>query len=123
MLNVLRLPVILALTFTMNITIAGTCAPDKLDGSGKLDLTQLPGRVTYIDFWASWCGPCRQSFPFMNGLKKEFDDKAVTVVAISVDKDPKDLAVFLKVYPADFIVARDTDGKCATEMAVKGMPT
>jgi cytochrome c biogenesis protein CcmG/thiol:disulfide interchange protein DsbE len=99
------------------------CALDKLDGSGKLDLSKQPGKLVYVDFWASWCGPCKQSFPFMNKLKKQFEAKGVTVVAISVDKDPRDAVEFLKDHPADFTVVSDPASKCAKAAAVKGMPT
>lgn len=99
------------------------CAPEKLDGSGALDLSKLPGRYVYVDFWASWCGPCKESFPFMNKLKKQFEAKGVTVLAITVDKQLGDAREFLKTNPADFMVAADNAGKCSKDLLVKGMPS
>lgn len=99
------------------------CAPDRLDGGGKLDLSRLPGRIVYVDFWASWCTPCKQSFPFMNDVVQRFEAKGVTVLAVSVDSDPALARDFLKEHPARFQVALDSAGQCAKAMGVKGMPT
>ena len=99
------------------------CAPEKLTGLGTVDLAQFRGRIVYVDYWASWCASCKQSFPFMNDLKKQFESKGVTVVAISTDKDSKEALEFLNDNKADFIVARDTDSKCRKEFGVKTMPS
>jgi cytochrome c biogenesis protein CcmG/thiol:disulfide interchange protein DsbE len=117
------LTVLLALAMGANIATAATCRLDKIDGSGKLDLSQFHGQYVYVDFWASWCGPCKQSFPFMNIMKKQFESKGLTVVGVSVDKDVNDAREFLKEHPAQFVVAKDIEGKCAKEMVVKGMPS
>ena len=99
------------------------CRLEKLDGSGIVDPLKIPGRFLYLDFWASWCGPCRQSFPFMNTLQAQYAARGVTVVAISVDKDPNEASAFLEAHPANFIVVRDVDDRCAKAMRVKGMPS
>lgn len=119
----LVLPLLLSCAMTANTAQAASCTLDKLDGSGKVELSQFKGKYVYLDFWASWCGPCKQSFPFMNSIKKQFEAKGITVLAVTVDKEAKDATEFLKDNPANFLVARDSDGKCAKEMAVKGMPT
>ncbi|QIZ76722.1 TlpA family protein disulfide reductase [Ferrimonas lipolytica] len=77
----------------------------------------------YVDFWASWCGPCRYSFPFMNRLKAELGDKGLTVIAVNVDVDPADAKPFLVEHPADFTIHYDPDGDIATAFAVRGMPS
>jgi thiol-disulfide isomerase/thioredoxin len=122
-----RWPLALAMVCALGTSHAAEslqdCRLDKIDGSGKVDLGQHTGKLVYVDFWASWCGPCKQSFPFMNKLKKQFEAKGVSVVAISVDKDVKDAVEFLKDHPADFTVATDPSSKCAKAAAVKGMPS
>lgn len=116
---------VLALTTALgNVAFAKpSCVLEKLDGSGKIDLSQLNGRNVYLDFWASWCGPCKQSFPFMNGLKKQFEAKGVTIVAVSVDKEIKEAQSFAKENGAEFLTVSDKDGACAKELALKGMPS
>ncbi len=99
------------------------CVAERLDGTGKLDWSAYAGRHVYLDFWASWCEPCKKSFPFMNDLKKQFEAKGIVVVAISVDKDATEAREFLRANPAAFQVALDSTGQCAKEMQVKGMPS
>lgn len=123
MVNPKRLLTSLALACAQQLGSAQGCLPDKLDGSGKLDLALYAGRYVYVDFWASWCVPCKQSFPFMNELKKQFEAKGVTVLAITVDRDLGQAREFLKDNPAAFQVAADSAGLCAKAMAVKGMPS
>ncbi|WP_028108326.1 TlpA family protein disulfide reductase [Ferrimonas futtsuensis] len=77
----------------------------------------------YVDFWASWCGPCRRSFPFMNQLLKDFGPKGVTVVAINLDVDKADAAKFLEQFPADFPIVYDPEFSLADAYGVGGMPS
>ena len=98
------------------------CLPQKLDAVGKINLSDYKGKVVYLDFWASWCGPCRASFPFMNELQKEFANDVV-IVGVSVDSEVKDAKSFLADTPAAFQLAIDTQGVCPQEFGVKGMPS
>ncbi len=119
------MPFLLALALSANIApaFAANCSLDKFDGPGKLELSQFRGRVVYVDFWASWCGPCKQSFPFMNDIKKKYEAKGITVVAISTDEKKADATEFLKDQSPKFIVAHDADGSCAKTLGVKSMPS
>jgi len=101
---------------------AKKCLPQKIDGSGPIDFRAYKGKVVYLDYWASWCGPCRASFPFMSELQKEFANDVV-IVGVSVDTDKKDAAGFLKETNPNFLIGIDTDGVCPQEFAVKGMPS
>jgi cytochrome c biogenesis protein CcmG/thiol:disulfide interchange protein DsbE len=92
-----------------------------LDGVVSLD--SLRGKVVYVDFWASWCGPCRQSFPWMKSLHERYAGKGLVIVAINLDKDRGAAAGVLEKYPAPFVVAFDPSGKTAKAIKVWGMPT
>ncbi len=84
---------------------------------------QFRGQVLYIDFWASWCGPCLLSFPFMNDLQHSYAGKGLHVLAINMDEKPADASRFLDQHPATFDVASGPNGKCAKDLGVATMPT
>ncbi len=90
---------------------------------GSVSLQSMRGQVVYLDFWASWCKPCRKSFPWMNALQAKYRDKGLQIIAVNVDSDPEQVKRFLEKYPADFVVAYDPDGKVASQYQVKGMPS
>ena len=89
---------------------------------GDVALASFRGKAVLVDFWASWCGPCRQSFPWMNGLEKRYGDK-LAIVAVNLDKDREFANTFLAEIPASFTVAFDPSGKTAESYDVKAMPT
>lgn len=101
----------------------GETAPDlsqfKFDGS----LPDLKGRVVLIDFWASWCAPCKKSFPVMKELHDKFNERGLTIVAISVDEKKSDMDSFLKKNPAPFTIVRDANGKAPEAFGADKMPT
>lgn len=86
-------------------------------------LESLRGQVVYVDFWASWCGPCKRSFPWMNELVQRYGDKGLAVVAVNVDKKHADAERFLAQTPARFTVVYDAAGASPAAWAVKGMPS
>ena len=88
-----------------------------------ISLEKLRGRVVYVDFWASWCGPCRRSFPWMNEMQQRYGDRDVTIVAINVDKRREDADRFLRQYPAKFAVVYDAAGVTPGAYDVKAMPS
>ena len=94
------------------------------DAHGEtLALDSLHGRVVYVDFWASWCGPCRRSFPWMNELQRRYGARGLAIVAINVDKSPADAARFLERNPAQFAIAYDQAGATPLAYGVQGMPS
>ena len=94
------------------------------DGTGKtVSLASLRGRVVYVDFWASWCTPCRRSFPWMNAMQARHGGEGLTVVGVNVDKRPADAARFLGDVPATFTVVYDPGGATPSAYGVKGMPS
>lgn len=104
---------------------AGSAAPlFKLPGlAGDVDLAALAGQLVYVDFWASWCGPCRLSFPYMNELHTRHKGQGLQVVAINVDARRSDADRFLAANPAQFTIAFDARGDTPKRWEVKTMPT
>ena len=90
---------------------------------GRLKLAELGGKLVLLDFWASWCIPCRQSFPWLGQMQSRYGDKGLQVVAINVDEKRDDALAFLKRYPAAFPVVYDGAGNSARAYAVKAMPS
>lgn len=90
---------------------------------GKLDSASLKGKLVYVDFWASWCVPCKQSFPWMNEMQAKYGDRGLHVLAINVDAKAADAEKFLTQVPAKFQVAFDASGETPKQFAVKSMPT
>lgn len=88
-----------------------------------LDLSQYQGKVVYLDFWASWCKPCRHSFPWMNGMQQKYSAAGLVIIGVNLDEQRADAARFLKDTPADFPIVYDPEGKLAEQYAIMGMPT
>jgi thiol-disulfide isomerase/thioredoxin len=98
---------------------AGKPLPDL----GLAEVQKTKGQYIYIDYWASWCGPCRQSFPWMNALQAKLGPKGLKVVAVNVDAKRADADKFLTHTPAQFTIAFDPQGESAKKLAIKTMPT
>ncbi|HEY1328901.1 MAG TPA: TlpA disulfide reductase family protein [Casimicrobiaceae bacterium] len=88
-----------------------------------VSLERLRGQVVYVDFWASWCGPCKRSFPWMNELVAKYGKDGFTVVAVNVDKKAEDAQRFLAATPARFTVVYDAAATTPAAYQVKGMPS
>ena len=86
------------------------------------DLAAYQGKVVYVDFWASWCTPCRASFPFMADLANRYGDD-LAIVAINVDESRSDADAFLESFETPFDIVYDPDGELAKAFKVPGMPT
>jgi thiol-disulfide isomerase/thioredoxin len=86
-------------------------------------LDDLKGQVVYVDFWASWCAPCRESFPWMNAMQAKYGEQGFKVVAINLDTERKLAQRFLSEVPAKFAVAFDVAAQSPKLYKVKGMPS
>ena len=104
---------------------AGATVPDiELPGlASAAKLSEIKGKLVYVDFWASWCGPCKQSFPWMNEMQRKYGERGLRIVAINVDAKRADADRFLAANAADFLLAFDGKGESAKRLAVKAMPT
>ena len=98
-----------------NIALQGTPVAQQL--------ADLRGRYVYVDFWASWCGPCKLSFPWMGTLQARYKPSELTVLTINLDKQQRDADRFLQQNPAAFAVAFDPAGESAKRFALKTMPS
>jgi thiol-disulfide isomerase/thioredoxin len=104
---------------------SGQPAPEfKVAGpKGALGSADLKGKVTYVDFWASWCGPCKQSFPWLNEMQAKYGAKGFQVIGINLDKKREDADKFLAETPASFTIAFDAAGDSPRRFEIKGMPS
>lgn len=89
---------------------------------GKLP-DNLKGKVVMIDFWASWCEPCKASFPAMDDLQKRFADQGLVVIAVNVDENKSDMDDFLKKHAATFTIVRDPSQKLVDKANISTMPS
>ncbi len=99
------------------------CEVPTLAGDARVDPAALTGKVVYLDFWASWCGPCAQSFPILDKLHLDLKDQGLEIVAINLDEEVEDAEGFLAKYPVHFTIGMDPDSTCARLYQVSGMPT
>lgn len=102
------------------IFICGFAIPSH---AAPLELKEWRGQVVYLDFWASWCAPCRQSFPWMQLIQTTYGSRGLTVVAINVDRSRADADKFLARFNPDFEIRFDPQGALAQQFNVSGMPT
>ncbi len=86
-------------------------------------LANHKGEVVYIDFWASWCGPCVRSFPWMNNIQARYKEKGFTIISVNLDAKQHLAEKFLLKNPASFDVIYDPKGKIAKHFEIQGMPS
>ncbi len=86
-------------------------------------LSGYQGKVVYLDFWASWCVPCRETFPFMNQLQEKYGKDGLEIIAVNIDTKRPDADKFLAQYPPGFTVLFDPKRAVAKTYELKGLPT
>jgi thiol-disulfide isomerase/thioredoxin len=110
-------------------TFAGSIKPGEAfpDLAGFKLEGKLPevtrGKVVLVDFWASWCEPCKQSFPVMEELHKRYAERGLVIIAVNVDENRPDMEAFLKKNAATFVVLRDASQKLVEKAGIATMPS
>ena len=125
--KILFIFIVVTFAFVANATEVGQPAPPftlpALKTDSPTQLKQFTGKVIYLDFWASWCAPCKTSFPLLNKLHQKLKAQDFEVVAINLDEDKTLGEKFLQEIPVDFTVLRDVKGEWADQYVVESMPT
>jgi cytochrome c biogenesis protein CcmG/thiol:disulfide interchange protein DsbE len=94
-----------------------------LSVAGDLNLEKHVGKVVVLDFWASWCVPCRRSFPWMNAMQDKYAQDGLVIIAVNVDREVENAAAFLAEYPANFEIVYDPDAVLAKAYDIQVMPS
>lgn len=120
----LRLLIATTLCFSAG-TFAASAAPDfSLPGRGgqTVTLSAFRGDVVMINFWASWCKPCRQEMPLLEQIYQRYKNLGFTLVGVNVDEDQKNADLILKNIPVSFPIAYDQQDKVSNKYGLEGMP-
>jgi thiol-disulfide isomerase/thioredoxin len=119
----LRSTILTALLLSLSLFAdSGTAAPAPATPDWSL-LKSYSGKVVLVDFWASWCGPCLRSFPWMNDLQQHYGGAGLVIVAVNVDQDRELADAFLLKLPPKFRVEFDAPGNIARQFGVQVMPS
>ncbi|MFZ5756442.1 MAG: TlpA family protein disulfide reductase [Pseudomonadota bacterium] len=124
----LALCVLLAVSGTVHAAAdaTGKPAPDftlKSTSGKNVRLAEQRGDVVMINFWATWCGPCRQEMPLLEKLHGKYKDLGFTLLGINVEADDSGMAKYLKDVPVSFPILRDGENRIARLYGVDGMPS
>ncbi|HEY3785181.1 MAG TPA: TlpA disulfide reductase family protein [Steroidobacteraceae bacterium] len=92
-------------------------------GGGNLSLTQYKGQVVMLNFWASWCGPCRQEMPLLQDIYKKYGKLGFTLIGVNVEPDSNAANDWLKQTPVSFPIVYDTKSEVSKLYDVEGMPS
>lgn len=117
------IPLVLALAMiAVSSPAATTDAPTWLSAD-ELDLAQYHGRVVLVDFWASWCKPCKESMPWLSDLQTRYGERGLQVVTVNLDQKPASALEMEKEFHEDFVLVHDPEGKLASGYELQGMPS
>jgi cytochrome c biogenesis protein CcmG/thiol:disulfide interchange protein DsbE len=114
-----RIPRLLA----AGLLLACALSAPSFAAEATLDLRKHRGKVVVVDFWASWCVPCRRSFPWLNAMRQKYGDRGLVIVGVNVDRERRDADGFLAETPATFDIVFDPAGHLPKEYGVMGMPS
>lgn len=94
-----------------------------MEAGQEMSLADFRGKVIYLDFWASWCGPCRKSLPLYEEMKKEFPPERFEIIAINLDEERYDAVRFLEKHPVSYTILLDPAGTTASQWQIQAMPS
>jgi cytochrome c biogenesis protein CcmG, thiol:disulfide interchange protein DsbE len=107
-----------------SIEVGAPAPPIELPGlASPVSLAAMKGKLVYVDFWASWCGPCRKSFPWLNEMQAKYGARGLQVVGVNLDKKRSEADKFLAEVPASFTIAFDAKGDTGWAYGLMGMPS
>jgi cytochrome c biogenesis protein CcmG, thiol:disulfide interchange protein DsbE len=89
----------------------------------SLDLAAYRGQVVVVDFWASWCKPCRASIPWLNQMRSRYGELGLVIIGVNVDAKRADADRFLRDVPAEFKLIFDSKGALAQQFGLRAMPS
>lgn len=112
-------------TLRVIVTAVVVCASYSAvaESATQFELKKYEGQVVVLDFWASWCAPCRRSFPWLNAMHAKYSSQGLVIIGVNVDNDPAAAATFLEEFPAEFQIYYDTDAVLARQYDIQGMPS
>lgn len=110
-------------TFSWAQNLAPEFELKDLDSDRTHRLSDYRGKVVYLDFWASWCGPCQQSLPALDALQKDFSADDFQVIAINVDEKSDTAKEFLSRFPVDYTILKERTGKTQRDYHLVGLPS
>ncbi len=113
----------MSLRVSKSIAIALLCAAGFARAAPPPALEPVEGRVIWVDFWASWCVPCRRSFPWLNAMHNKYGPAGLQIIAVNLDKDRALADGFLAEVPAEFALRFDPSAALAKEFGVQAMPS
>lgn len=108
---------------TNSVAVSPAQTATNTSAASTIDWSAYQGKVVLVDFWASWCEPCRQSFPWMQAMQQKYADQGLVIIAVNVDREPAKAAAFLQAHPANFAIRYDPEGRLAKQFNVQGMPS
>jgi len=124
-LSLIALALVPALAWSGASLQTGAPAPgfELKSNSGKpVSLADLKGQIVLVNFWASWCGPCRQEMPILEQLNHQYHNKGVALIGVNVEPDTDAATAWLKATPFTFPILYDVDSKVSKLYEVQGMP-
>ncbi len=88
-----------------------------------INLSDFRGKLVYLDFWASWCPPCRECLPIYDELRRQVGSTNFEVIAVNIDDPSEDGRKFLREHPVSYPTIADPQGRIARQFNIKAMPT
>lgn len=111
------------LTLSSCLLVAQLALPSQPAFAADFDPNDHAGKVVVLDFWASWCVPCRRSFPWLNAMHEKYADDGLVIVGVNLDLERAEADRFLAEFPAAFKIVYDEKKALAKRFEVMAMPS